>query len=160
VNLLFVTRSDVASIEALEGKPSHDDEPEKVARFCADWSLPYSREFRSIFIYYKGEAFDPAGASIKAYGNPFLLNEETVLAELEIACSQDIHNAAVNGIDTPQLAERNSKRFEDLSAIPADDLEARREALLRALARRERGQYVEARIFRALTKADIARKFF
>jgi hypothetical protein len=55
VNLLFVTRSAVASIGALEGKLSHDDEAEKVAQFCANWSLPYSPEFRSVFIYYRGK---------------------------------------------------------------------------------------------------------
>jgi hypothetical protein len=103
---------------------------------------------------------DPPGASIKSYGNPFLLNEDTVMPELEIACSQDIQNAAVRGIDMPQFAERNFKRFEVLSSIPADDLDERRDALLRALARRERGQYVEARIFRSLTRADVTRKRF
>jgi hypothetical protein len=159
MSLILVTRSVLPSTEALEGKTSRDDEAGKVCQFCANWSLPYCLRFRSIFVYRESEPVH-GSASIGAYGYPFLLNNDTVLPDLQIACSQDIQNAAVNGIDTPELSERNFKRFEDLSSIPEEDLDARIQALTRVLARREPKQYVEARIFRALTREDVVGKLF
>lgn len=161
--IVLITRSAVSSVEALIGKPSHDDSENvpKVRQFFEDWGLPpYRDEFRSVFVYYPGEDYDPHGSSIKAYGNPFLLNPSTVIPCLEIVCSQDIQNAAVNALRSTEIAERNFHRFEDLSRIPPDDINVRTEALLRALHRRERHQYVEARMPRAARGEDILRKLF
>lgn len=160
--LILITRAEVSSIEGLVGRPSHDDREnvEKVMRFYADWSLPYPKEFRSVFIYYEGEDYDPHGSAIKAYGNPFLLNPLTVIPSLELVCSQDIQNAAVNAIDFPEIAERNFGRFQNLSEIPPDDIRARTEALTAALNRRQRPQYVEARMPRTAVCEDVLRKLF
>jgi|GEM_PF-4901434 len=161
MNFVFVTRSPVFSIEDLYGRPSHDDEPEKVRLFCETWHFPYSSDFRSIFIYHEGEDPDPpGGASIKAYGNPFLLNTDAVLGDIQIVCTQDIQNAAVNGIDFPEVAERNANRFVDMSKLDPGDRDERVAAIGSVIARRERRQYVEARIFRTLVSGDVIRKLF
>lgn len=161
--LILITRAEVSSIEGLVGRPSHDDREnvEKVMRFFADRNLPpYPREFRSVFVYYEGENYDPHGSAIKSYGNPFLLDPSTVIPSLEIVCSQDIQNAAVNAIDFPEIAERNFHRFQNLSEIPPEDIRARIEALTAALNRRQRPQYVEARMPRTAVREDILRKLF
>ena len=161
--LMLITRAEVSSIEGLLGRPSHDDREnvEKVMRFFADWDLPpYPKEFRSVFIYYEGENYDPHGSAIKAYGNPFLLNQSTVIPSLEIVCSKDIQNAALNEIDSPEIAQRNFRRFQNLSEIPPEDIRARTIALTAALNRRERPQYVEARMPRTAVREDILRKLF
>jgi len=162
--LVLVTRADVTSIDGLVGRASHDDRDKvgKVQKFFDDWGglPPYRGDFRSIFVYYEGEHVDPHGSAIKAYGNSFLMNNSTIIPSLEIVCSQDIQNAAVNAIDAPELAHRNYSRFEDLSEMSPNDTAARTDALIRALMRRERPHYVEGRMPRTPVREDILEKLF
>ena len=61
-------------------------------------------------------------------------------------------------MDQPDGERLRANLFEDMSAILPTDLDGRRNALLRALERREPEKYVEARMFRALRARDVMRK--
>lgn len=156
--LVFVTRCPVEEETALEGACSFDDEPDKVRQFCCRWNLPYSRIFRSIAVYYAGEDPHCEGPALKKHGDPFLLQSEEVLPDLQLVCSEDIQQAVLRDMDEPDGERLRVELFEDMSALLPTDIAGRQEALVRALHRRRPGQYVEARMFRALRARDVVRK--
>lgn len=161
MSFLLVTRARASSIEGLVGQFSHDDEADDVRQFCLQWRLPYSERFRSIFVYRQGEDPDPPSGlatALNGYGTPFLLKSEAVLPDLRVVCSQDIQNAAANAVEHPSRAETIYREFEDLTTIDVNDREKREAALHRGLDRRQRSKYVEARVFRALSRADVVRR--
>ena len=158
MSLVFVTRCPVDEANALEGACSFDDEPDKVRQFCCRSNLPYSRIFRSIAVYREGENPHYETPELKRHGEPYLLRTEEILPDLQLVCSEDIQQAVLRDMDQPDGERLRANLFEDMSAILPTDLDGRRNALLRALERREPEKYVEARMFRALRARDVMRK--
>jgi hypothetical protein len=64
-------------LEKLDGYESGREhpEPEEVSAFLRNNGFPWKQTFISVFIYDDNEDPDPSGASIKAYGHPFLYCE-------------------------------------------------------------------------------------
>jgi hypothetical protein len=119
-------------------------EPKEVGVFLKMHGLPWKPRFVPVFIYDDSENPDPPGASVKAYGHPFLLRNETVLADLELVCCDDIQNAVLN--------KRSPSDFTDLRHLSPDEIE-------RALqnSRSNAARYAEARLHRRLSMEDVDR---
>jgi hypothetical protein len=116
----------------------------EVGVFLKKNGLPWKPRFVPVFIYFDSDDPDPPGASVKAYGHPFLLRNETVLADLELVCCDDIQNAVLNN--------RSPSDFTDLRHRPPQEIE---HALQNS--RGKAARYAEARLHRRLTMGDVDR---
>jgi hypothetical protein len=121
---------------------SHDCEPEKVATLCREFALRYGPEFVSIAALADDDDVHQSDQQTsKAYGIPLLLKTGAVLPHLRIACSDDIHNVAVE-------QRGDSVALFDLSSSSDSEKVQRLE---RAVSMRSNADYAEARMYSGLS---------
>lgn len=121
---------------------SHDAEPDRVATLCREFAVPYSPEFVSIAVLGDNDdVHQSSQQTSKGYGIPVLLKTNAALPHLRIACSDDIHNVAVE-------QRGDSVALFDLSS--SSDCE-KVERLERAVSMRSNAAYAEARMYGSLS---------
>jgi hypothetical protein len=148
--LILVTRvypCDLATLRAGGSIYSTDNPHYDVAGFLAAHGLPQPVAFVSVACYTNAA---PARCYARLYGPVELrLNTATVIHDLGLAAHDDVQDAAASG---------RPERFLDLAAVPAPEPRASRlhDFVAAYYAKRPAAKYVEARLSRPLTSADVA----
>jgi hypothetical protein len=124
----------------LEGYTSHDQMVGPVKRLLHDHALPWNETFVSMFVLLP---HDSTNTLHNAFGYPFELDIEKVLADIALVCSDDIQNWVRSGV-----APRVALNLQNLDA--AAKAQALRNARLQSNSAR-----AEARMFRPLRVEDI-----
>ncbi len=123
---------------------------DKVARFCKMNGIPDSDEFVCIAVH---DDCDTPSSYLHGYGDIEIRLKHTLIDELSVVCDGDFQTVAANGYDkvTTNSQADYAKRFHDLSVLSAEKKRAKLEQLIE----RSRDVYVEVRLFRPITRADI-----
>jgi len=101
--------------ERLERYISHDQQVGRVRDFLNSKRLPWSEQFVSVFVLLPD---DDATSLHDAFGHCFELKLDAVLHDLEVVCSDDIQNCAVNKRDPKFSADlRPLEREEKIKAL-------------------------------------------
>ncbi len=140
--IAYVEPERIHELREAGGYFSHDREPDKVATLCREFALPYSPEFVSIAALDDDDDVHQSDQQTsKAYGIPLLLKRGAVLPHLRIACSDDIHNVAVE-------QRGDSVALFDLSSSSDSEKVERLES---AVSMRFNAAYAEARMYSSLS---------
>ncbi len=124
----------------------------KVAGFCGSHGIPDSDEFVSIAV---GKQDAASSSYLHGYGDIQYRLKDTIVSELQVVCEGDFQTVAADGADKPKAQQASfANKFHGLTGLTPDKKRAQLEAIVHG----SREIYIEARLFRKLTRADVGER--